>query len=535
MESVLPVIGVTPTVGGYIKGVEYALKLGKMSYSAVKTITGGRTGVRELSEGIVRKGLTGSGVAPLTGSNKTVVGSAKKLSENKSMAPTTPPRTPKAKKRKSSKEKKSKSSKKARTDKKQSKVSKAAGESVGKYAGKLKRSKKAPKPMNVTTASEKGYVVTKDITGVVSDSQCVYIYHSTYEASLIARAMTAAVLRLLFLKAGIEITNEQTELPLYEAAHSVGFKIVYYDKDPITQDGSSVPAHRYEYYIEDNTTFVKMLDDICTWGTNSLYQRFVNHMVIPTFNNVPVSITLCVKDVEPNPNPPATVPVNSWRTHTHVGLTNLHLALMCKSEIMLQNRTRGSNAGATDYSDQRVDNQPLKGKLYEFRNGDPRLRQSQKVGDGILDQNDFLYNTGCTKAIRSFGQDIFPNDTMDSPPIGKLWKNVEKTSNVLIEPGDIKKAQVDVKYDLALPELLSKFRVVAEGQHKASFSYVGLKSHKSQIVALEEVLKTPNDNFITCNYQVRLTYAAYAYLKRDKVILRSFHVTENINQFVNPT
>lgn len=529
MQHVFPALGITPTVAGVQQFVKLSTWLGQKSYEITKMATGG-SGVRELSTGIVRKGVTGSAVSPLVGSNKVLVGSAEKLPENKSMAPVSG--TTKTKKRKQSISSEGKTTtKKVKPDERAYyKVKKRKGsKSTGKYVGKLKKTKRYKKSVTLSKAAKNGYILNNDLTGNVSDPQCVYLYHSTYDINMIARGMIGGMLRALFKKAGIDVSNENTEFPLYDAAHSEQYKIVYNDRNPVTQDSTTVPTYRYEYTIVDNTTFRSMMDDICQYHLSPAtpFKRLIDTMFGDS-ENIPFTLTLTVRD-----NSPDNV-VSPWRTHTHLTLSNQRMSIICKSAIMVQNRTKGSAAGATDYSDQRIDNQPLRGKLYEFKNGDPRVRTPMTIGNGISDQFEFLFNSGASPSVRTWGQLVIPNDYVESPPMGKFWKNVKKTSNVLIQPGDIKSAEIEVAYDLPIPELIVKFRVAAEGAYKGPGIYYGLKSHKSQILALEEVLKTPADNFINAQFQVRQLVGAYCYAKPNKSVFRAQHFTSAVTQWVPP-
>lgn len=533
MESVLPALGLTPSVSGVLTGMKYATYLGKKSYDVVKTITGGSTGTRELKSGIVRKGLTGSGVAPLVGSNKVVVGSAKNLPQNKPMQPT-PPRTPSVKKRKSKSD--SGSTRKAKKAKKASKPNKKAirklnalikGVSEGKYSGKMKKS---AKEVSMTKFSHLGYVTTATLIGTVADPTCCYIYHSTYDVNMIARAIIAALLRKLFKKAGIDVVNENNELSFEEYTNSTGFMFQYRDVDPTDQNVQS-----YSLIIQNNTTFKTLLDTICTYAgsPDTPYKRIIDYMLVPDQGKrVPYSMSLQVQDKWINPNEVVEV---AWRTHTHMALQNEKIVLYCKSLLTVQNRTKGSAASASDYSDQRVDNQPLQGKLYEFSNGDPRLKSTQHVGSGLPNNEyDFLVNTGAATTVRAFGSVVFPADYMDSPPGGKYWKNCKKVDNVVVQPGDIKKTSINVKYDMNLPDLLTKFRIASQQFIVGDQSYTGLKSHKSQILALEEILRTPQDNFITVQYEVQNFCGAYAYSKKSKSYFRTQHFEGTQNQWVPP-
>lgn len=526
MESVLPALGLTPTVSGVVTGMKYATYIGKKSYDLTKFVTGGRTGTRELSQGIVKKGLTGSGVGQLVGSNKVVVGSAKNFAENKSMPnPVTPPRTPAGKRKATTNLSKTRKNKKQR--KKAQKVMAnvvkkiVSGVSVGKAAGKMRKSKKSTKSM--VKFGQLGYTVSANLVGTVIDPQVVYLHHNTFDVGGIARTIVGALLRKLFKKAGIDIGNENDELPLRDNYNSDDFQIVFIQKDI-----AGLVWTPFEYPIPANTTFKSLLDALCGGGGTPYFEMIA--FMDGANQKVPNSLALNIRDKWVTP---AGVEAFVYRTHTVLNLQNERIVFYGRSKLTVQNRTKGSNASGTDYSDQRIDNQPLEGKLYDFTNGDPRLKKSQLTGTGVTNEYDFLLDTG-SAFVRAFGAVVFPANYMDDIPSGKLWKNVKKSSNVLIQPGDIKHTQIEVNYDLPLLELLLKFRVLYKTTVSGEVCFTGLKSHKSQFLILKEILRTPADNFITIQYENEKMFGAYSYSKKSKSFFRSQNYESTITQWVPP-
>lgn len=529
MELVLPALGLTADVQGVIRGINYATYMGKKSYDVVKMVTGGQTGVRELTEGIVKKGVTGSGVAPLVGSNKVLVGSAKNFTENKEMPQLpTPSRTPAAKKRKAKTSKsKSSKSKKVKVAKK-SKPYKPRGVSEGRASGSMG---KKVKTQNFNQFHKLGYVTQSEKYGSVADANCVYIYHSTYEVDAIVRSIIASLYRKLFKIAGVEVVNELDELK-FQSLDSSDVRIQYTDANIVNGTLAN-----YVFDIGNNVTFKSLIDNTCVYSTGTIFQKLVDTMFNATLGDgndgrIPYYLMFQVKDTVVLNNEQSFV----WRNHAVLNLQNERVVLMSKSALTVQNRTKGSNAAAADYDDQRVDNQPLKGKLYEFCNGDPRLKQQQmhiQPTMPVPDGYEYTVSSGSTRAVRAFGgTTIGTNSLMREPPPSKIWKNVKKCSQVLLQPGDIKRSVISVNYDLTLPDLLTKFRVVSSGSATyGTGMYTQLKSHKSQILALEEVLRTPGDNPINCTYEVEITVGAYCYSKKSKSYFRAQQFEENVPQW----
>jgi len=541
MEYVGGAIGLEPTVGGFIRGVKYAIEFGKASYDVTKFVTGGHTGTRELDEGVMKKGMTGSGTSSVVGSNKRVVGSAKNFAKNNSTdmpkkrtGQLTPPRTPKKVRIKPTAVRKKylrngkktvwKATKKGgkRVGSKRKQSYKIVGESIGSNGGGFKQPGPNMKSFLLTCAKS-GYTAQVEKYGSVVDPNSVYVYHSTYDVNNIARTICGAMLRKLFKQAGIEILNENTELPLREAVNSLDFAVRYNEVNPIDQT-----FRFWEYELVDNTSFKTLLETMSTYTGGTPFKRMIDYMMnMPNSSWVPDSIYLLVKDKYTGNN----IETFQWRTKTRINLTDEVIVMQCKSVLTLQNRTKGSAATATDSSVDRIDNQPLKGKLYEFGNGDPRIREAQILGAGIADQKDSFYNTGAMQAARAFGgTDIANLLYMREPPPAKFWKNCISSANVNLEPGVMKKSEISVTYKAKMPELLKKFRMDVNGISSAVNSYHNLRSHKSQILGLEEVLRTPADNQITCQYEVENTCGAYLYSKKTKGVFRIAQYEEAITQ-----
>lgn len=395
------------------------------------------------------------------------------------------------------------------------------GVSTPTSAGQFKRPSKVVKTFE-SKANALGYHCTLENYGTVVDSDCVYVYHSNWNAERISRVLTGALLRTLFRKAGIEIGNQEQELPLYAIDDSDGFKIVYTVRNPISSTHVDIV-----YNIANGQTFETVVNGFAA-GAGTMGQQFKEIMWNGNFDE-PYSLALYASDR----NGVAT----NWRLHTFMTLQDEFVVLESSSAIMVQNRTAGSSAGAGDLSLDRVDNQPLKGYLYEFKNGDPRLRTNQLKGVGFTtDNEDQVYSSGDLIGIRAFGGSACTGTffLMNEPPVPTIWRNVEKSSKISLEPGTMKKSKIVTQYKHRLPELLKKMRVNVTGSSLALGMYHGLRGMKSQIIALEETLRTPTSNLITCLYENELKVGAYTYTKKLKGVFRSELTNNSINQWVKP-
>jgi len=396
------------------------------------------------------------------------------------------------------------------------------GISTGSHKGKFATPGKIPKTFE-NTSLKNGYHLTKETIGTVQDADCVYVYHSNYHPIQAARVICGALLRSLFRKAGIEIGNQEAEIPLLNALDSQGFRITYTNRNPIT--GLLTPDN---YDITDNTALWLLVDRMMDAGR--MGNQFQQYMQDVGDNwKDPYSLALYSADTG-----------GGFRLHALMTLQDEHIVYQATSAITVQNRTQGSSAASTDYNADRIDNQPLKGYLYQFKNGDPRLKQSMGSNTGINWNLDFLYNTGDVDHVRSFGGSNLPtigSRLMAEPPVPSIWKNIDASSKVHLEPGDMKKGVVVSQYKAKLPELLKKFRIDVAGVPVGTnpgTCYSKLSTHKSQILSMEETLRTPSSNLVTCIFEAEHKVGAYTYTKKLKGVLKTEFSAGSVLQYVPP-
>jgi hypothetical protein len=410
-----------------------------------------------------------------------------------------------------------------------SRLRKVRGTVTGGNGGKFKYPSKSgfKKQMKLTKVLREGYNLVYEQHGSVLDSDCVYIQHSNFRPTKISLVLTGALFRKLFRKAGIEIDNMDTELPLVDHGNSDGFKIIFTVKNPL--DGTYTST---EYLIEDNKTFGQIVTQQTSTG---LMRNYIEEYCKNTNSKEPYRLSLYQSDR----NGLST----NWRLASDLNLENEKIHISMKSRMTIQNRTLGSGAPAADAVDNRVDNQPLKGLIYEFKNADPRLRSSQLKGTGVTDNRDYLYNTAdFDRGVRTYGGTQIPGPNgliMREPPAAKIWKNISGVSSVSLEPGMMKSVSISSQYENYMLALLKRFRAdsIKDNFQTMDTLYRNVSSCKSQIIALEEVLRTPADNAIICAYENEWRCGAYCVTKKKKgVLLSDFQIgsADGVPQYVPP-
>lgn len=349
-----------------------------------------------------------------------------------------------------------------------------AGSSTGTYAGKFKKARKTRRPKVETKCLAKGYHLTKEIYGRIDDPNCVYLMHNTSPAELISRAIAGYFIRKLLKLGGIQIDSKDAEIPFYENLNSDGFKIELVVQSPI--DGSVAAT---SYITVQNDTLYTLVNN------STLASAIYNYMLNDT-GNIPYQFNLYSSD--------RNALDTNWRLAASINMETEIISLYCSSTMMVQNRTSGS-AAVDNLSADRVDNQPLVGYMYHFRNSDPRLRQINQTGSGVTDSINLPLGRAVIQGI-SLVRGAQLQTALSEPPVPKYWANCDKSSKIRLEPGAMKKSYISHKFHGKFKNVLFKLRA----KTRNSDVWVGLQG-RAQMIALEETLRTDSTNLITINYE----------------------------------
>ena len=349
---------------------------------------------------------------------------------------------------------------------------------IGVYSGsKIGRfNRKKSKLSAETKALRKGYHCTSELHANVADAHCVYLAHSTSHYGLLIKTFTGAMLRKLFLKAGLSIPSRDQELPLFSQFDSDGFKIVYTFQNPVTGAAGTI-----EYITVNDQSLTAVIN---AWTALSTH---FNSIFLVANGVEPQCIALYSSD--------RNIADTNWRLASQLNLRNEIINWHFVSEMKVQNRTSGALAEAGDIGDaDRVDQQPLQGYLYTFKGGEPRLKHTT---------NNLLNDDEKLSRIREYGQNQIPSSLLpqpfQEPPVPKIWSNCTGASKVLLQPGDIKFTKISHRFRGKVPTLFKKL--------KTTFNESGFLKGipgKSQILALEEYMRTPASNQILVGFEREL-------------------------------
>lgn len=307
-------------------------------------------------------------------------------------------------------------------------------------------------------------------------------------------------MRKLFAKAGITLANADQEIPLENVFSSNFGKIRYVVSNPMASNiGDS------EYLIPQDASLKTII-----YGFTDMRNDLAGRLFNLHNDSVPVSLALYNKNDQ---------------LVSNILLQNEHVTFYTMSTLMVQNRTKGATSGE-DASTDRVDNQPLRGYLYEFKNATPKLRQHITTPNPPTSGlNDVPINRMSDIGISLVKGTNLPND-YNEPPVPKKWANLKAHSNVVLQPGNIRKAVISHKYSGRLGTLFKRMQCLTTTVDAIVRIYGGPGT--SQLLGLEEIIRTDSGNPITLQYERELKIGCILKSK-NKQVFTSQYFSGNVN------
>lgn len=360
---------------------------------------------------------------------------------------------------------------------------------IGSYSGYFKRPKKYGNSLYAEMAS-KGYVQRRETFGKINDPHALYIGHSTFDPQMMAGVITGALVRKLLKQGGVPINDRFQAIPVNlatGASMSLGYKIEFVISNPTT---GGIAIHDV-YTFVNVTSFTDIVQ-----GLAVMQDFFKNFLTDPgaTDWDLPFQLILYSQDtVEVSPL------IFGWRLDSKLDLTEEIMTISVNSWMTIQNRTSADNAttgeGANNtlYDADRIDAQPLKGRLFEFKNADPRLRINnipQKLLNMVPTKEPILVRAAELSGGTQFEDIVPPN----------YFQNVIKHAYVKLEPGKMKRCSINYSRSGLLNSLLVALRAT-------TFETIGTKDYasrvvgKCQIIGFEEEMRTASTNEITIAYE----------------------------------
>jgi len=391
-------------------------------------------------------------------------------------------------------------------------VKKGPAFTSGPYTGSFKRPKKVTKTIEQLCQSS-GYHRTLEVHGAVNDPNCVFITHSTNHINEIGYTITYALLRKILTKAGFKVTNQFNAISVTGAATGVdpaqdttGLRFVYTVKNPVLGN-TNVTAY--------DTVGAQSFTDLCI--ASSFMSAPIIEYLRRQANDVPYKLAVYIKD---------EAIASYWRLGAEMFLEDCDIQLFTSSVITLQNRTLSANATGDTYDIDRVDNQPIKGMIYNFKHGEPRVRNQGSPPGGAL------WNNSRFNRMTDFGVTLDRGAEFiggGEPFTPKYFQNIEKAIPVLMQPGEMKKTTLFHKFSGKLKTVFKNIRV---DFYDVGTAYCAGVSGRSQMLCFEETMRTASSNKITVSYERELKVGCIIKHSFYQAPLETFLTSQSYNNIV---
>jgi len=368
----------------------------------------------------------------------------------------------------------------------------------------LKRKRVNRKNLKPNTLRSKGYEAKVETYGAITDAHCVYLKHSSFHVTHIAQTIAAGLIRKLFKKMGYDIPDFDVVLsgigPV--GPDATKYRLLFSYVDP-TSVGASIGIYAFTFGSHDT------LNDVAINGSDpyTIYNYLVGYM-LDKADVEPLGLELQVSDNSGTPN---------FITAAKLNLQNEYIYLNCRSTLRLQNRTTappGSTGTDTARFTDVVDNQPLSGKVLTFKHGDPRLRYASQP-PLIYDLAGAAQTRGDSAQISGVnwsGMDLVRATDLpqkyQEPPNKDHFVNCLSSKKFILNVGSCMQTGLSWKVHGRFTNVLKKFRPQRGTTSYDSLDRVFKIAGKSQIVVMEEYIRTENANTVKVGYEREYVCAA---------------------------
>ena len=186
-----------------------------------------------------------------------------------------------------------------------------------------------------------------------------------------------------------------------------------------------------------------------------------------------------------------------WRFQGELNLKNEVVHMFSVSEMKIQNR---SLAASGSESTEAVSNNPLVGRLYDFKGGVPRSRTMDCA------PLEYIGVSGVVLARAAQFDANLGGVTYKEPPLPKLFSNCVGASMIRLDPGSVKQDKMVVKYNKPLLTFLKKMGDPISYATNNNYKWL---IGKCRLFALEDVINVNATAKIEIAYEVNREYGCF--------------------------
>lgn len=370
------------------------------------------------------------------------------------------------------------------TQKKKRKT-KAAGRRGGVFTGYFSKPRNFRK--NPVEKFAKGALRSQEVTGTITDPNIVYLAHSTicFDQAL-ACVVQAVIRRVLYELLSIDVadpltsispSNTNTTTPILQlnyTANGSNFNVQHF-MTPTTSINSIV------------TTFAPTFRQFAQGGAPNSSDNAVELMNIEYLINKQDSTGSNLANI-------GTFSFSDYKVH-----------FFSTSSIKIQNRTVGADGSADA---ENVSSTPVVGTQITFKGAVPKPRGPWAPFDGDTK----LFNTMDFETGVNLIRGAQLSNEFNDRPLPSFFGNATKSSQIRLDPGEIKQDKYTNSYNMGLLYFLKKLRfnkgdATAAASAIAQNLYYGIGT--STMYAIEEVINVSSTQNIRLAYEVQRNVGAY--------------------------
>jgi len=355
----------------------------------------------------------------------------------------------------------------------------------GRYVGRFKRPRRLSRKDD--GALNSGFVNTSEITGTVSDVNCVYVGHSVMSGNEVIENIVYSLLRKLYKK-GLQfnVTNIQEPLPsLGTGGYTIRLTRELMDGTNTIQNFDYVPS------ATDTIQLIvgNLLSGIAPAGAFSV--------IMDVFKDYAAGNTASVVNLY-QPVKLQLLESANFNVLARINLKEEVFHMTVSSQLKVQNRTLAADSGA-DATD--VSNNPLMGKLYRLGTGCPIT---------AVDYTPLISSVPDFTGAITVASSSFTKTGFYEPPHPKMFTNCTGSSTVRLEPGAIKVDKLYYSKSQNLLKFLTSFGYgIGPAGAVATLNRQMKLKGKCTLLALEDVINVNAAQSISVAYEINRKIGVY--------------------------
>lgn len=357
---------------------------------------------------------------------------------------------------------------------------------------------------------KKGCCHVQEIHGTISDPNCVYIAHMSFDQiSMIKLALQSMFRKLFDDVADIKLDSPDQKIPgqtSFDGDNTWNVKLIgQYSSNGTTAVIQSTNTSSTETLATLAGSFLDQFVKFSSGYTTTLATGNDGNTL--EFTN----LQLFYRD-----NGGLSGLAEKLMFKGELAIRDLTLHYFGKSALKIQNRTLSSIG---DNDQDAVDNNPLIGYMYDFKG----IPKSANVSLKNLEKFEAVtthFGVALTRAADMSGQ--VGGSNYAEPPLPRQWKNCVKASRIKLEPGSIKVGYCSVYKVKNFVQWLKKLRYQASNSIAVSWGNM-----PCQLIALEDMINVNAENNINVAYEVNRDMGCYMTIKSKAHIMQQTYETNS--------